>query len=137
VSSPRYEKMGGLDLEQMLAQARQTEQRLKEVQAKRAEMRVPGSSPDGMVEVTVDGTGRIVGVSVNPRALRLDSFSLAEAMLAAAQAAYVAYDEQAQQLMAEATGDSDLFQKIKSGEFDPYEYLKGFGLNVPEVRGQL
>jgi hypothetical protein len=39
--------------------------------------------------------------------------------------------------MAEATGDSDLFQKIKSGEFDPYEYLKGFGLNVPEVRGQL
>lgn len=135
VTGPHIDGLGGLDFERLLSEARQTEQRIGELQARQAEMRVTGTSPDGMVEVTVDGTGRLTDVTINPRGMRLDSFALAEDVTAASRAAYETYDEQTQRLLGEALGNPEMYAQVTSGTFDPYEYLKGFGLNAPELRG--
>jgi DNA-binding protein YbaB len=137
MGQPRYGALGGLDLDAMLRQAREAEARLAEMNARRDEMRIVGHGGDDLVEATVDGTGRVVDLRIEARAMRMDSHGLAEAMLAAITAAYAEYDEQAQALLGEATGDPELFAKIRDGSFDPYEYLRGFGLNMPEIRGMV
>ena len=137
MNHPILGNLAGLDVEGMLRRAQESQRRLAEVQAQREELRVVGRSPDGLLEATVDGTGRIVDLRIEPRAMRLDSYSLAEGLLAAVKDAYTEYDAAAQALVGEATGDPELFAKIRSGEFDAYEYLRGFGLNLPEARGEL
>ncbi len=91
------------------------------MQAERDALRVNATSPDELVAVTVDGQGRVVGMTIDPRAMRLDSYRLAERLLAAINDGYARYDEQAERLVGEAMGDPDLYAKIKSGEFDAYE----------------
>jgi DNA-binding protein YbaB len=121
----------------MLRQAKESQERLAEFQAKRAEMRVSGFSEDGLLEAVVDGNGRIADIKIEGRALRLDSFSLAEGLMAAIRSAYAAYDQESEQMIGKVTGDNELFEKIKSGNFDAYEYLRSFGFNMPEVRGMI
>jgi DNA-binding protein YbaB len=128
---------GGLDLDALLRQARESAARLAGIQAERDALRVVGTSPDELLTATVDGQGRVVDLTIDPRAMRLDSYGLAERLLAAINDGYARYEEQAQRLVGEAMGDPDLYQKVQSGEFDAYEYLKGYGLNMPEIRGQV
>jgi len=128
---------GGLDIEAMLRQARESAARLSQLQAERDELRVVGTSPDELLTATIDGQGRVVDLAIDSRAMRLDSYGLAERMLAAIKDGYARYEEQADRLVGEAMGDPELYSKIKSGQFDAYEYLKGFGLNVPEIRGMV
>ncbi|MEE3919429.1 YbaB/EbfC family nucleoid-associated protein [Micromonospora sp. BRA006-A] len=60
--------------EGLLRQAQEQQRRLAEVQRQRAELRVTGESPDGLVRVTVDGDMKVGDVELNARAMRLDSF---------------------------------------------------------------
>lgn len=135
MSQPMFERLAGLDLERMLSQAKEAEQRLAGIQAQRADLRVSGSSPNGLVEVTVDGSGRVIDVKIESRAMRNSSFDLADAMLAATNAAYAAFDLEGERLTSELLDDPDLVEDLKSGQFDAYEYLRKFGFNMPEVRG--
>ncbi|MGY0236397.1 YbaB/EbfC family nucleoid-associated protein [Longispora urticae] len=128
----------GFDVDAMLRKAEESQRRLKEMEVARAEMRVTGTSPDGLIEVTLDGSGRCVDIQINGRAMRGDSFTIADGVQAAMTQAYGEFDEAHEQMMGEAMGDPELYQKLKSGEYDPYAYLKEMGLDLPlELRGQL
>ncbi len=126
---------GSFNIEGMLRQAEQAQQRAAQARERRAEMKAVGASEDGLVEATVDGNGRVVGLHINSRAMRMDSVTLTETVLAAIGHAYEDYQEQADQVAGEALGDPELYAKIKSGNFDMYQYLRDQGVNVPELRG--
>ncbi|MEV6525462.1 YbaB/EbfC family nucleoid-associated protein [Longispora sp. NPDC051575] len=129
--------LSGFNMDAMLRQAEESQRRVTEMEAARAELRITGTSPDGMVEATVNGDGRCVDIQINGRAMRGDSFTIADGVQAALNEAYRQFDETLDQMMGEAMGDADLYQKMKSGDYDPYEYLKSMGISMPELRGMI
>jgi len=135
--SPGRSLLGGLNLEGMLDQARQAQRRAAEAQSKRDELKATGTSDDGLVTATVDGAGQVVDLQLNPRAMRLDSVTLTASLLNAIGHAYEDFRVQGDALAAEALGDPELYEKIKSGNFDMYEYLRSQGLKMPELRGMI
>lgn len=55
---------GGFDMNALLEQAQQMQQQVMDAQAQLAEATVTGTVGDGLVSVTLNGTGDLVGVSI-------------------------------------------------------------------------
>jgi DNA-binding YbaB/EbfC family protein len=55
---------GGFDMNALLQQAQQMQERLEDAQAQLADTTVEGSVGGGVVTVTVNGVGELVGVSI-------------------------------------------------------------------------
>ena len=55
---------GGFDMNALLQQAQQMQQQMMDAQAQLAETTVDGTVADGLVTVTVSGTGDLVGVKI-------------------------------------------------------------------------
>ena len=55
---------GGFDMNALLQQAQQMQQQMVSAQEELAEEKVTGTVGDGLVSVTVSGTGELVGVSI-------------------------------------------------------------------------
>lgn len=55
---------GGFDMNALLQQAQQMQQQMMDAQAQLAEATVQGTVGDGLVSVTLNGTGELVGVSI-------------------------------------------------------------------------
>ena len=64
---------GGFDMNALLQQAQQMQEQMAAAQQELAEATVDGTVGDGLVTVTVNGTGDLVGVKI-----RKDSFDPAE-----------------------------------------------------------
>ncbi len=64
---------GGFDMNALLQQAQQMQQQVMSAQEQLAETKVDGTVADGLVTVTVSGTGEMVGIKIKP-----DSFDPAE-----------------------------------------------------------
>jgi DNA-binding YbaB/EbfC family protein len=64
---------GGFDINSLLQQAQQMQEQMAAAQHELAEATVDGTVGDGLVTVTVNGTGELVGVKI-----RRDSFDPAE-----------------------------------------------------------
>ena len=64
---------GGFDMNALLQQAQQMQQQMMSAQEELAEAEVTGTVGDGLVTVTVNGTGDLVGVKI-----RANSFDPAE-----------------------------------------------------------
>jgi DNA-binding YbaB/EbfC family protein len=64
---------GGFDLNSLLQQAQQMQEQMVSAQQQLSETTVDGTVGDGLVTVTVNGTGELVGVRI-----RKDSFDPAE-----------------------------------------------------------
>jgi DNA-binding YbaB/EbfC family protein len=64
---------GGFDINALLQQAQQMQEQMAAAQAELAETTVDGTVGDGLVTVSVNGTGELVGVKI-----RKDSFDPAE-----------------------------------------------------------
>ena len=64
---------GGFDLNALLQQAQQMQEQVASAQQELAEATVDGTVGDGLVTVTVNGTGELVGVKI-----RRDSFDPSE-----------------------------------------------------------
>jgi len=64
---------GGFDLNALLQQAQQMQEQMVSAQQELADTTVDGTVGDGLVSVTVNGTGELVGVKI-----RKDSFDPAE-----------------------------------------------------------
>ncbi|MEU1685391.1 YbaB/EbfC family nucleoid-associated protein [Micromonospora sp. NPDC005707] len=126
-----YGGAGGA-VESLLRQAQEQQRRLAEFQQQRAELRVTGESPDGLVKVTVDGDMKVGGIDVNARAMRLDSFTLAESLQAAIDAAYAAFAERQQELMTEMLGGSDLVRRAQAGNLTPEDWFRQFGVDLTD-----
>ncbi|HSE09108.1 MAG TPA: YbaB/EbfC family nucleoid-associated protein [Nocardioidaceae bacterium] len=54
----------GFDMNALLQQAQQMQQQMMDAQAQLAEATVTGTVGDGLVAVTLNGTGELVGVSI-------------------------------------------------------------------------
>ncbi|MEH1098084.1 YbaB/EbfC family nucleoid-associated protein [Micromonospora sp. CPCC 205561] len=122
--------MGAAGLEGILRQAQEQQRRLADFQRQRAELRVTGESPDGLVQVTVDGDMKVGDIEINARAMRLDSFSLAESLQAAVDAAYEAHAERQRELLEEMLGGSDLVRRAEAGKVTPEEWFQQFGVDL-------
>jgi len=55
---------GGFDMNSLLQQAQQMQQQMIDAQAELADATVTGTVGDGLVSVTLNGTGELVGVSI-------------------------------------------------------------------------
>ncbi|MGA9747668.1 MAG: YbaB/EbfC family nucleoid-associated protein [Nocardioides sp.] len=64
---------GGFDMNALLQQAQAMQQQVMSAQEQLAETKVDGTVADGLVTVTVSGTGELVGVKIKP-----DSFDPAD-----------------------------------------------------------
>ncbi|MEU4477192.1 YbaB/EbfC family nucleoid-associated protein [Micromonospora sp. NPDC023966] len=126
-----YGGAGGA-MENLLRQAQEQQRRLAEFQQQRAELRVTGESPDGLVRVTVDGDMKVGGIEINARAMRLDSFTLAESLQAAIDAAYATFAERQQELTAEMLGGSDLVRRAQEGTLTPEDWFRQFGVDLTD-----
>ncbi|MET8906519.1 YbaB/EbfC family nucleoid-associated protein [Micromonospora sp. NPDC004551] len=123
---------GSAAVESLLRQAQEQQRRLAEFQQQRAELRVTGESPDGLVRVTVDGDMKVGGIDLNARAMRLDSYTLAESLQAAIDAAYAAFAERQQELMTDMLGGSDLVRRAQAGNLTPEDWFRQFGVDLTD-----
>lgn len=73
--------------------------KLQDVRRQMAELRGKGRAADERVEVEVDQFGALAGLRIDPRAMRLGSQELAEAILAAARHGVRDVSAQAEKLM--------------------------------------
>lgn len=92
---------GQPNMQQLLQQAQQMQQDLARAQEELAATEVEGQSGGGLVKATVNGSGELRGLVIDPKAVDPeDTDTLADLVVAAVQAA----NENAQQLQQEKLG---------------------------------
>jgi DNA-binding protein YbaB len=96
------------DLDRIISQGREAMRNLEKAQDSLAEIAGVGEAADGMVQAMVDGTGGIQKVTVNPRAMRLDSQSLAEEVTLAVRAAQEDAQNKTSQVLGAVLGGANL-----------------------------
>ncbi|MDF5756042.1 YbaB/EbfC family nucleoid-associated protein [Spongiactinospora sp. TRM90649] len=108
---PRALRLGHRELSALvtdvLQAARDAETVLSRVapaQAEIDEITGTGAGPSGSVSATVDARGRVLGVEFAPRALRLDSRTLAEETITAVRAARADADRRSEAVLHDALG---------------------------------
>lgn len=75
---------GGFDMNALLQQAQEMQQQMMDAQAELAESTVTGTVGDGLVSVTVNGTGEMVGVSIKKGSFDPDETEDLEDLIVAA-----------------------------------------------------
>lgn len=93
---------GTPDLQALLQQAAEMQERLTTAQQELADARVEGSAGGGLVHATVSGTGELVSLTIDPAACDpSDTETLADLIIAAVHNA----NDNAQRSAADAMGD--------------------------------
>ena len=101
---------GGFDLNALMEQAQQMQNDLRAAQQRLAEATVEGSVAGGAVTVTVNGTGELTGVRINPSAvsdpeeLEDNLEEIGDYVVAAYRDARTKADEMAAEMMGPLTG---------------------------------
>jgi hypothetical protein len=97
--------MGGMNMNQLMAQARKMQESMAQAQEKSKELRHESSVGGGMVKVVATGDGRLESISIDPEALDPDDIEMLQDMiLTAANDALTGATEAASSQMAEMTG---------------------------------
>ncbi|WP_145031108.1 YbaB/EbfC family nucleoid-associated protein [Caulifigura coniformis] len=103
---------------QLMKQAQAMQGRVHEIKAQLENLRVTGTSTDGMVEVDAAGDQRIVAVRIRPEALIAGAAALEQQVAFATNEALDRAKLAAAELMQSATGDlsglGDLFPQLGS-----------------------
>jgi len=73
-----------MNMGDLLKQAQQFQERMGDVQRELAAKTVTGSAGGGMVEATVNGTGEVVGLSIEPELVAPDQVTMLEDLVTAA-----------------------------------------------------
>lgn len=119
-------------LDRLLEEAERTIERSKELEEQLSSLEAEASAADGRVSVVVGSGGKVKNLTIDPRALRLGSEELAEAILTAINDAQEALVQRSQETIGEFWGpDSVLGQLARGGSIDPYEFFASQGVNVP------
>lgn len=92
---------GGFDMNALLQQAQQMQQQMMDAQAQLSEATVTGTVGDGLVSVTLNGTGEMVGVSIKKGSFDPEDTEDLEDLIVAA---YRDAKAQADQLASEKLG---------------------------------
>jgi nucleoid-associated protein EbfC len=96
---------GGFDVNALLQQAQQMQEQMMSAQQELAETRVDGTVGDGLVSVTVTGTGDLVGVSIKKGSFDPeDTEDLEDLIVAAYRDAKARADELAAQTLGPLAG---------------------------------
>jgi nucleoid-associated protein EbfC len=96
---------GGFDMNALLQQAQQMQQQMIAAQQELAETEVDGTVGDGLVTVTVNGTGELVGVKIRKGSFDPDDTEDLEDMVVAAyRDARAQSDAMAQEALGPLTG---------------------------------
>ncbi|NUT45633.1 MAG: YbaB/EbfC family nucleoid-associated protein [Thermoactinospora sp.] len=126
------------DLERITARAEAMLARVEELKSEIDVVVGHGEAADGQIRVTAVASGRLADVVIAPRALRLDSQKLAEAVLRAAQAAQDDVAGKVEQAMAGALGAAmpgkDLLDDPFAGVLESFEASMGEQLQAIEER---
>jgi DNA-binding protein YbaB len=96
------------DLDRIFGQTQELMKNLEQVQDALADITGEGEAADGLIRAVVDGSGGIREVALNPRAMRLDSATLAEALTRAVREAQSDAKSKTAQLLGGAGADLDL-----------------------------
>ncbi|OON74871.1 YbaB/EbfC family nucleoid-associated protein [Streptomyces tsukubensis] len=92
---------GQPNMQQLLQQAQKMQQDLAQAQSELADTEVDGQAGGGLVKATVNGSGELRGLTIDPKAVDPgDTETLADLVIAAVQAA----NENAQALQREKLG---------------------------------
>ena len=75
---------GQPNLQQIMKQAQRMQQQMESAQAELAETEVTGTSGGGLVTVTLRGSGEVLGVKIDPKAVDPDDVETLEDMVVAA-----------------------------------------------------
>jgi DNA-binding YbaB/EbfC family protein len=93
------------DLQSLMSQAADMQQRVVAAQQELAELRVEGSAGGGLVRATVTGTGDLVRLTIEPEAVDIDDLeTLADLVVAAVRDAGATAQQRAADQMSEITG---------------------------------
>jgi DNA-binding protein YbaB len=108
-------------LEDIIAEANRVVSKSKELEEPIAGLEGTAAAADGYVEVTVAAGGRVKSINLNPRAMKLGSEDLAEALMEAIAEAQELLDAQMQEATKDFLGDGSILGKLAHGEpIDPY-----------------
>ena len=95
----------GFDMNALMKQAQQMQEKMAKIQEELAEERIEETSSGGMVKVVVNGQQEIIELKIQPDAVNPDDVELLEDMiLAALRNALTKSQEIAKSKMAEVTG---------------------------------
>lgn len=100
--------MNSPDLDQVIGDLRQRMAGLGEFQEALAAVEGVGEGADGLVSARVGAAGTVQDLHIESRAMRLDSFTLREALLAAIQQATADAQAQVAELSHQFTGTAGL-----------------------------
>ena len=93
------------NMQQLMKQAQQMQQQLLAAQAELAESQVQGSAGGGLVTATMSGSGELVALQIDPKAVDPDDMeTLQDLVVAAVRDASRAVADLAQEKMGPVTG---------------------------------
>jgi nucleoid-associated protein EbfC len=96
------------DLQALVEQAAQMQQRIADVQAELADARITGSAGGGLVRATVSGAGELVSLDIAPEVCDPDDTeTLADLVIAAIRDASAAAEQRAGAELGDLTGSFD------------------------------
>ena len=127
------------DLDRIARESEEALQSLTDVIAEIGEVTGVGEGADGLIQVTLDSSGRAVEVEVNPRLMRLSSEDIAEGMLDAFNAAQDDLQAATQRMVSEALPEGlkqeDASQEAMRSKFD--QLLDSFNQAMSERQAAL
>lgn len=100
-------------------------------------LRGVGEALDGYVRVTVKPGGFLEAVELNPRALRSDSESVAEAFLTATNAALQDLQQRLAAALPEAPGQQDLLDRLKEFQNQSMVQMQRYLTAITDVQDRL
>ncbi|MCL2061684.1 MAG: YbaB/EbfC family nucleoid-associated protein [Firmicutes bacterium] len=89
---------GGMNMQAMMRQAQKMQEQMKQAQEELEAAEVEGSSGGGLVTVSLNGKGKMLGIKIKPEAVDPDDIEMLEDLITAA---FTSASEQAEALEAE------------------------------------
>ena len=99
-----------MEMQDLMAQARELQDKVAAAQEKLGEMRIKGLDKTGACIVDMSGKYDILGVKINPSVLTKGASAVEESVLAALRDAKSKADDLIDKVMSEATGGMQLPQ---------------------------
>jgi DNA-binding protein YbaB len=111
-----FGRTGNEEFDRILAQVGDQMQRLEQAREELSSLKGRATAADGQVEVEVLPSGALASLKINPRAMRLGSEALAEAILEAAGKAGKEAADRLNEIMGSVTGRSADFSQMLQGK---------------------